>query len=332
MRVLVTGSSGRIGNRIVEALLARGDQVTGLDLAPPRILDTGFRHVEGAFDDPDAAASAVQDAAAVLHVGALMAWTEDKKRAVFAANVTGTFTVLEAAVRAKVGRFVFASSGEVYPELKPLARPITEEHPHQPVGVYGLTKLLGEQMVRSYGHNHGLPFTILRFSNTQDATELLDPGSFFSGPRFFLRGRIRQQEELGRNDIVALLRPHDDGTERLLLARGEDGAAARAMMADARDIAQGVLLALDSAAAINETFNLHSDEQVHMDQVVTRLSELTGLPVTDVRLPGPAVDYLTSNAKIREQLGFRPRYRMEDMIGEAVAAWRQQRDGQAGRT
>lgn len=331
MRILVTGASGRIGNRIVEALLARNQQVTGLDLAPARVSDPGFRHVQGAFDDPAAVAVAMQDASAVLHVGALMAWTEDKKRAVFAANVTGTFTVLEAAVRAKVGRFVFASSGEVYPEMKPLTRPITEDHPLQPIGVYGLTKLLGEQMVRSYGNNHGLPFTILRFSNTQDATELLDPTSFFSGPRFFLRERIRQQEALGRYDIAALLRPHDDGTDRLLLVRAEDGSPYRAMMADARDIARGVLLALDGEAAVNETFNLHGDEQIYMDQVVARLSELTGLPVTEVRLPGPPVDYLTSNAKLRERLGFAQRYRMADMMDEAVAAWRQRQVGQAVR-
>ncbi|MGG5822003.1 NAD-dependent epimerase/dehydratase family protein [Falsiroseomonas sp. HW251] len=62
-----------------------------------------------------------------------MAWTEDRKRDMFAANVTGTFTILEATVKAGIRRLVFASSGELYPELRPRARPITEEHPLEPL-------------------------------------------------------------------------------------------------------------------------------------------------------------------------------------------------------
>ncbi|MGG5822004.1 NAD-dependent epimerase/dehydratase family protein [Falsiroseomonas sp. HW251] len=67
MTILVTGAAGRIGNRIAEALLARGDAVTGFDLAPPRIAHARYRHVRGAFDDPAAAAEAVRGARAAAY-------------------------------------------------------------------------------------------------------------------------------------------------------------------------------------------------------------------------------------------------------------------------
>ncbi len=85
----------------------------------------------------------------------------------------------------------------------------------------------------------GLGTTILRFSHTQDARELLDPDSFFSGPRFFLQPRIRQQEAFGNMAAVAALRAVDDGTPALLLARNEHGRPYRMMITDARDMSAG---------------------------------------------------------------------------------------------
>ena len=56
MHVLVTGSAGRIGRRVVTLLLARGDTVTGFDLRPLGRKDDGYREVIGGFDDPAAVA------------------------------------------------------------------------------------------------------------------------------------------------------------------------------------------------------------------------------------------------------------------------------------
>jgi UDP-glucose 4-epimerase len=318
MQILVSGGSGRIGRLVVAELLQRGDAVVSLDLQPCGRTERDFREVLGRFDDPAAVEAATTGAGAVLHLGALMSWVRADVPKVYAANVTGTFNVLQAALKFGVRKLVFASSGEVYPETKPVYLPLDESHPTRPTSAYGLSKLLGEEMVEFHQRVHGLPSVILRFSHTQDARELLDPGSFFSGPRFYLRARIRQQEAFGNTKVVEALRPLDDGTEKLLVSRGEDGTVFRMPIADSRDICAGVLQALDSDRAVGQVMNLGPDEAVSFDHAVAVLHKVTGLPVVEARLPIPAVDYVTSRSRARETLDYRTRWSFEDMVADAA--------------
>jgi len=329
MRALVTGNAGRVGARVVQALLARGAEVVGLDAKPVAAAHPHYRHVRGSLDDEAAVGAAAADIDTVLHLGALMSWRDADSAALHRANVTGTWMLLEAVARRKLARFVFASSGEVYPENKPRFLPIDETHPTEPSSIYGVTKLVGETLVQGYGRRHGMPWTILRFSHTQDAAELLDPDSFFSGPRFFLRPRIRQQEAFGNAGIVAALRPLDDGTEKLLLARGPDGKATRMPICDTRDLVAGILCALDAPAAAGGVFNLHPDEAVAFDDLLPRMAARTGLPLVECTLPVPVADYVTSNARARAELGFRPHCPIPVMLDEAVAAWRRRNEESA---
>ena len=73
-------------------------------------------------------------------------------------------------------------------------------------------------------------------------SELLDPASFFSGPRFFLQPKIRQQEGFGNTAVVAALRAIDDGQEALVLSRNEAGRPFRMHITDTRDMVAGILL------------------------------------------------------------------------------------------
>jgi UDP-glucose 4-epimerase len=203
MRILVTGSAGRVGRRVVDLLRHRGDDVTGFDLVPLGRADAGYREVLASFDDAAAVARAMDGADAVLHLGAFMSWFPADAARVYAANATGTFELLAAAAKAKVRRFVLASTGEVYPEVRPRCLPLTEEHPREPLSVYGLSKRIAEEMTEFFARTQGLEYAILRFAHTQDARELTDPDSFFSGPRFFLRSKIRQQREFWSRSTTA---------------------------------------------------------------------------------------------------------------------------------
>ncbi|RMC65645.1 NAD-dependent epimerase/dehydratase family protein [Sinorhizobium meliloti] len=321
MKVLVTGSAGRVGAFVVRRLIAGGHQVRGFDLRSAGIEDGSFDEVIGAFDDQEAAIRACEGTDAVLHLGAFMSWLASDRDKLFRANVEGTRIVLEAAAAAKVGRFVFASSGEVYPENKPEFQPITEDHPKKPQSPYGLTKLLGEELVTFQGRVSSMETVILRFSHTQNASELLDPESFFSGPRFFLRPKIKQQENFGNKAAADLLRAADPGRPALVLTRNEEGRPFRMHITDTRDMAQGVLLALTHQKAAGGIFNLGATEPVDFAQILPVMAQKTGLPLLTVDLPGAGVWYHTSNQRIRETLGFEPDWPIMRMLDEAVAEW-----------
>ncbi|MDQ1194391.1 NAD(P)-dependent oxidoreductase [Agrobacterium sp. SORGH_AS 787] len=318
--ILVTGSAGRVGRAVVAALRAEGRAVRGLDLRPS---GTGGEEIVGSFEDAQAVANALEGVRAVLHLGAFMSWAALDRDRMFEVNVAGTRRLLNAASETGVRRFVFASSGEVYPENRPEFLPITEDHPLRPNSLYGLTKLLGEELVRFHQRTGSMETVILRFSHTQDAEELLDEESFFSGPRFFLRPRIRQQLSFGNLAIADLLRSRDIGEPSHILARNENSRPFRMHITDTRDMVAGVLLALDHPKAAGGTFNLGADEPVDFAALLPKLCALTGLPTVTVDFPGDGVYYHTSNERIRNTLGFEAQWTMDRMLDDAVAARRQ---------
>ena len=181
MKVLISGTAGRIGRTIAVNLLDRGDHIIGYDVMETPIEHSNFTPIVGDLADAETVMNACDGAEAVLHIGAFMSWVAADEPRIFQANVTGTLNILTAAKALAVKRFVYASSGEVYPDGNPTYLPIDEEHPKLPSSPYGLSKLMGEEAVQYYGRNHNLPYVILRFSHTQDAEELLDENSFFSG-------------------------------------------------------------------------------------------------------------------------------------------------------
>ncbi len=98
--------------------------------------------IVGSLEDAEAIFKAMDGVSDVLHLGAFMSWLAADRDSMFAVNVEGTRRLLDAASLAGVRRFIFASSGEVYPENRPEFLPITEDHPLRPNSPYGLTKLL----------------------------------------------------------------------------------------------------------------------------------------------------------------------------------------------
>ncbi|WP_295812557.1 NAD(P)-dependent oxidoreductase [uncultured Nitratireductor sp.] len=320
MQILITGSAGRVGSSMVDELQRRGHTVRGFDLNAGGSRESGYSEVVGSFDDADACRRAVEGVDVVVHLGAFMSWSPQDADAMFRANVDGTRRLLEAAAASGVRRFVFASSGEVYPENDPCVLPITEEHPLRPTSPYGLTKLLGEELVGFHQRRGTMETVILRFSHTQNASELLDEDSFFSGPRFFLKPRIRQQERFGNMAVAKLLRGFDTGAAAHILARNEQGRPFRMHITETRDMVAGLVLAVEDERAAGGVFNLGATDPVDFTPLVEKMSEITGYPVVTVDLPGAGVYYETSNRKIRETLGYVPQWTIDRMLVEAGEA------------
>lgn len=321
MRIAVTGAAGRVGTRLTQWLTARDHQVVGIDRVPPA-QTPGLTPIVADLDDLDALLFATREADVVVHLAAAMSWQPKDSSLLRKVNVDGTWNVLDAALASDVRRFVFASSGEVYPESAATYTPVDEAHPLRPASIYGLTKLMGEEMVHAAARRAPIETVIIRLPHTQEASELLDPASGFSGPRFFLRRRIEQQRELGNLEAVAALeRAGTDDPNTLLVARGSDGTPFRMPIGDARDTAQGLGLAATVPGVSGETIGVGPDEALSMDELVPMMARESGLPQVSVDLPVRAVSYSTSNAKARQLLGFEPRHPIDDMVKEAAERW-----------
>ena len=99
---------------------------------------------------------------------------------------------------------------------------------------------------------------------------------------------------------------------------------------ETRDMVEGILLALDREKAAGEAFNLGSTEPFDFAGAVPRMAEATGLPLHVIDLPGTGVYYHTSNRKIRDKLGFQPKWTIDSMIAEAVRPARRNARPEAG--
>lgn len=323
-RVLVTGASGRVGRSVVAHLAGAGYRVLAHDRHPVAH-PAGVTTLPGDLTDIDA--GVLRGVASVVHLAAIQSWRDERAPEVMDVNVMGTFHLLRAAVAARVRRVVFASSGEVYPETAPQRMPIDEAHPRRPTNHYGLSKVIGEEMLAYYRRRYGLAAVTLRLCHVLDPAEILDPDATGEGPRrFFLAQRLRQEEARGDEERARLLRslqrtPHD-----LLAVYQANGRPARMGFLTPPDIAVAVQLAIETPAADGETLGIGPDEPVDLARFAHRLGEAAGLPVVDATLPGADVDYWTLNCRAREILGFRPQTGYDRIVELAAQAWRARRE------
>lgn len=178
MRILVTGSSGHLGEALVRELRAAGREVVGLDRLPSPHTD-----VVASITDRDAVREAIAGADAVLHTATLHkphVGTHDRQ-AFVDTNISGTLALLEAAVVAGVGGFVYTSTTSAFgraltPGTGEPAAWITEDVVPRPRNVYGATKVAAEDLCELVARDHDLPVVVLRaarfFPEQDDAPQV----------------------------------------------------------------------------------------------------------------------------------------------------------------
>ena len=170
MKVLVTGANGFLGGKLLP-LLAEQHQIRGLvrtvsdsaqfDFAPGDV--RAFESVRTALEGMDA----------VIHLAAMTAKPSAKDPlAAHDVNVKGTYNLAEAAVQAGVKRIVFASTiavtGSLSKAFVPQYVPVDEDHPCLARDTYGITKYLGEEVLKAYSRQHDLATVCLRLNWVQD--------------------------------------------------------------------------------------------------------------------------------------------------------------------
>jgi uronate dehydrogenase len=167
-RILITGAAGRVGRSLATLLPREGRQFRLLDLQPVSSLATDDECLSGDMRDPATLATAMADCDAVIHLaGDKRAFSQDHA-SVLALNCAGTQAVFEAAHRAGVRRFVFASSHHAVGEY-PIGSPVPVGAPPRPDGLYGASKVFGEALGQLYADVHGMAVVSIRIGAFQDA-------------------------------------------------------------------------------------------------------------------------------------------------------------------
>jgi UDP-glucose 4-epimerase len=286
MKVLVTGSSGHLGEALVRTLQATPHHAVGLD----RVASPYTLHL-GSITDRDFVRRYMRGVDAVLHTATLHKphVATHARQDFLDTNVTGTLHLLEEAVAAGVTVFVFTSTTSVFgraltpPPGAPAAW-VTEDVRPVPRNIYGVTKSAAEDLCELFHHLHGLACLVLRTA------------------RFF-------PEE---DDDPTVRRAYDDGN-----AKANEYLYRRV---DLQDVVDAHCLALEKAPRIgfgryilSATTPLQPDDLAELRRNAPR--------VVERRAPGyeeeyarrgwtmfPDIERVYVNERARRELGWQPRY------------------------
>ena len=335
MKVLVTGAAGRMGAHLTRRLVDQGHEVRAFVLADDpnnqAIDGPGVEIVPGRLEDVASVEAAADGVDAIVALAGALTSRLASDRQFFDVNLGGTFNLLMAARQqgSRIQRFVYASSDAVYWSgwsTPPLFLPVDETHPRVPGSIYGATKVGAEELALQFRRAYGIPSVVIRPTATADAWELIEPDSVF-GRRIFLQGCIRFLARLDHrsaddDDLLETLRAHDDGTEQLFVLTDDQGQYPATNLADARDLAQGIHLALTRREAAGESFNIGPPAPHGEDELVRHIAMSLGMRVVVIQRPHVRPSWYVSSAKARGILGYRPQHTVFSMVEEAVAARR----------
>lgn len=292
MRILVTGSSGHLGEALVRSLRADGHHPIGIDL-----LESPFTDHVGSIGDRALVRRCMSGIDAVLHAATLHKphVATHTRQQFIETNVTGTLNLLEEAAAARVRSFVFTSTTSAFgramtpPAGEPAAW-ITEDVRPQPKNIYGVTKLAAEDLCELFARNLGLPCIVLRTS------------------RFFPEEDDQKQKREAYADANVKV-------NEFLYRR-----------VDIEDIVSAHLLAIEKAPAqkfakyiISATtpftradlMQLHNDAPAVVQRLVPAFAELYARRGWKMF---PTIDRVYDNARAREELSWRPRYDFAHVI------------------
>jgi UDP-glucuronate 4-epimerase len=306
MKVLVTGSAGFIGSHVVQRLLARGDDVVGLDnlndyydvrLKEARLARFAdhprYAHVHADLADRAAieACFATHRPQRVVHLAAQagVRYAAENPHVYVSSNVTGTLHILEGCRHHAVEHLVFASTSSVYGAntQMPFSEHASTEHP---LTLYAATKKANEMMAHSYAHLYGVPCTGLRFFTVYGPWGRPDMALFLF-TRAILAGEPIKVFNHGHH--TRSFTYVDDIVEGVLRTLDHPAARDPAWQGDAPDPAA-------SGVAPYRIFNIGNETKVELLRYIKMLKACLGRKATLELLPLQAGDVPDTSADVTE--------------------------------
>lgn len=293
MRILVTGGCGFIGSHIVDQLVEAHHQVLVVDnlSTGKRVnLNRKARLVVQDITEPGLMSIfEVFQPQVVIHEAAQIDVKTSVEKPDYDAqvNIVGTVNVLECSRKAGVEKVIYASSAAIYGN--PVALPVTETHPKEPLSAYGISKRIPEEYIQLYHRLYGLKFTILRYANVY-------------GDR---------QDAHGEGGVVAIFADClRSGRDIKIYGDGEQTRD----FVYVRDIAKANVLAIH--AGDNQIMNVSRNEATSVNSLLTSMEEAFRTSASVVEyLPARECDidhsYL-DHQQLQKALGWTPEFSLRE--------------------
>jgi UDP-glucuronate 4-epimerase len=332
MKVLVTGTAGFIGSHVAMRLLARGDEVVGIDnlndyydveLKKARLARfsdaPGYTHLTADLADREAVEACfdLHKPQRVAHLAAQagVRYAAKNPHVYVNSNVTGTLHVLEGCRHHGVEHLVFASTSSVYGAntKMPFSEHDSTEHP---LTLYAATKKANEMMAHSYAHLYGLPCTGLRFFTVYGPWGRPDMALFLF-TRAILAGEPIKVFNHGHHKRSFTY--IDDIVEGVIRTLDQSATMDQRWKGDTPDPAS-------SGVAPYRIYNIGNEASVELLRYIQVLEECLGRKAVMEMLPlqaGDVPDTEADMSALESAVGYRPAVGVEEGVSRFVAWYRE---------
>ena len=311
-RILVTGAAGFIGFHTAKKLLARGDEVVGLDnvndyyqvqLKRDRLKqldgESGFSFAEIALEERDAMTDLFRrnQFDSVIHLAAQagVRYSLENPHAYVDSNLVGFVNILEACRHNEIGHLAYASSSSVYGANKSIPFRVDDRVDH-PVSLYAASKKANELMAHTYSHLFNLPTTGLRFFTVYgpwgrpDMAMWLFTEAILNGKpiNVFNHGKMRRDFTYVDDIVEGVIRVNDNVPQKSEIADPDDNT---------------------QTAAPYKVYNIGNNQPVELMRMIEVLEKCIGKEAVknmQPMQPGDVPETYADIDALQNDVGFRP--------------------------
>jgi UDP-glucose 4-epimerase len=308
MKILVCGGAGFIGTYVVEELAKQRHEVTVADNLSKKEshfpLSKGVHAVNIDLTDPDKTFGIMEGMDACLNLASKIGgigYFHKLPATILSENNKLYSSIFESAAKAKIKRIIYVSSSMVFESSDRFPNKEADlRYIPPPESGYGFSKLVGESYCRTFKQEHNLDYTIIRPFNAYGINE--SPGDYV--------GYSHVIPDLGKKILLG---------QHPLEILG-DGSQTRCFT-HVRDLANGIVMCIDNPSAVNEDFNLGTDEETAILDLARMMWEIAGRKEEFMTrsVPGFTHDIkrrVPDYSKAKEILGWRPMVPLDEGLKE----------------